>query len=91
MKTFGDYNMIILANDGIAKGAKLELEALGFTVDTDKYEGEALNKRIQEVECIIIRSATQIRESLIDVAIGGKLKLMIRAGVGLDNIDVKYA
>ncbi len=83
--------MIILANDGIAAGAKAELEALGFTVDTDKYEGEALDQRIQEVECIIIRSATKIRENLIDKAVGGKLKLMIRAGVGLDNIDVKYA
>lgn len=83
--------MIILANDGIAAGAKAELEKLGFTVDTDKYEGEALDQRIKEVECIIIRSATQIRENLIDQAVGGKLKLMIRAGVGLDNIDVKYA
>ena len=83
--------MIILANDGIAAGAKAELEKLGFTVDTDKYEGEALEQRIREVECIIIRSATKIRENLIDKAVGGKLKLMIRAGVGLDNIDVEYA
>ena len=67
--------MIILANDGIAARAKAELEVLGFTVDTDKYEGEALDKRIKEVDAIIIRSATQIRESLIDTAIGGNLKL----------------
>ncbi|QVK20651.1 D-2-hydroxyacid dehydrogenase [Mycoplasmatota bacterium] len=82
---------IILANDGIAANAKLELEKLGYVVDTNHYEGEELEKRIQEVECIIIRSATKIRESLIDKAVGSKLRLMIRAGVGLDNIDVKYA
>lgn len=83
--------MIVLANDGIAAGAKAELEALGFEVDTNHYDGADLEKRIQEVECIIIRSATKIRVPLIDAAVGGKLKLMIRAGVGLDNIDVEYA
>ncbi|XMB85765.1 D-2-hydroxyacid dehydrogenase [Mycoplasmatota bacterium WC44] len=82
---------IILANDGIAESAKVELEKKGFIVDTNKYAGEELDKRITEVECIIIRSATQIRKELIDKAVGGKLKLMIRAGVGLDNIDVRYA
>ncbi len=82
---------IILANDGIAANAKLELEKLGFIVDTTHYDGEELEAKIKEVECIIIRSATKIRKDLIDIAVGGNLKLMIRAGVGLDNIDVKYA
>ncbi len=83
--------MIILANDGIAKSAKEKLTSLGFEVDTNKYEGADLEKRIKEVDCIIIRSATKLREPLIEKAVGGKLKLMIRAGVGLDNIDVAYA
>ncbi|MDU5412307.1 MAG: NAD(P)-dependent oxidoreductase, partial [Clostridium perfringens] len=40
----------------------------------------------------VIRSATKIRRELIDEAIkGGNLKLIIRGGVGLDNIDVQYA
>ncbi len=82
---------IILANDGIAANAKAELESLGFVVDTNHYDGAELDAKIREVECIIIRSATKIREDLIDKAVGGNLKLMIRAGVGLDNIDVKYA
>jgi len=83
--------MIILANDGIAKNAQKQLEDLGFTVDTNHYDGTDLEKRIREVDAIVIRSATKIREALIDVAVGGNLKLMIRAGVGLDNIDVAYA
>lgn len=83
--------MIILANDGIAAGAKAELEALGFEVDTNHYEGADLDAKIREVDAIIVRSATTIREPLIDKAVGGNLKLMIRAGVGLDNIDVAYA
>ncbi len=83
--------MIILANDGIAKSAEEKLTSLGFTVDTNKYEGADLEKRIKEVECIIVRSATKVRVPLIDAAVGGKLKLIIRAGVGIDNIDVAHA
>jgi D-3-phosphoglycerate dehydrogenase len=56
------------------------------------YEIDELKEKIKEVDIIIVRSATKIREELIDEASkGGKLKLIIRAGVGLDNIDVDYA
>ena len=40
---------------------------------------------------VIIRSATKIKEPQIDAAAGSRLKLIIRAGVGVDNIAVKYA
>ncbi|MCK5388284.1 MAG: D-2-hydroxyacid dehydrogenase [Candidatus Izimaplasma sp.] len=82
----------ILANDGIDKGAELKLISLGFSVDTNHYKGTELNQKIKEIDCIIIRSATKIRKPLIDEAIiGGKLKLIIRAGVGIDNIDHVYS
>ncbi len=84
--------MKILANDGIAASAKAKLEALGYDVDTTHYEGTDLEKKIQEVDCIIIRSATKIRVPLIDKSLQtGQLKLIIRAGVGIDNIDHPYA
>lgn len=82
----------ILANDGIDASAAKTLEELGYSVDTNHYDGEALEKQIQEVDCIIIRSATKIRKPLIDVALKTKkLKVIIRAGVGIDNIDHAYA
>ena len=82
----------ILLNDGLDKKAISNLELLGFDVDTNHYDIEDLKEKIKEVDCIVIRSATKIRRELIDEAIkGGKLKLIIRGGVGLDNIDVKYA
>ncbi len=82
----------ILANDGIDKSAAEKLISLGFEVDTFHYDGEELNQKIKEIDCIIIRSATKIREPLIDEAlIGGRLKLIIRAGVGIDNIDHAYS
>ena len=82
----------MLLNDGLDKKAISNLEMLGCDVDTNHYDIEDLKEKIKEVDCIVIRSATKIRRELIDEAIkGGKLKLIIRGGVGLDNIDVQYA
>lgn len=82
----------ILLNDGLDKKAISNLELLGFDVDTNHYDIEDLKEKIKEVDCIVIRSATKITRELIDEAIkGGNLKLIIRGGVGLDNIDVQYA
>ena len=82
----------MLLNDGLDKKAISNLELLGCDVDTNHYDIEDLKEKIKEVDCIVIRSATKIRRELIDEAIkGGKLKLIIRGGVGLDNIDVQYA
>ncbi|WP_283702611.1 D-2-hydroxyacid dehydrogenase [Clostridium perfringens] len=82
----------ILLNDGLDKKAISNLEFLGFDVDTNHYDIEDLKEKIKKVDCIVIRYATKIRRELIDEAIkGGKLKLIIRGGVGVDNIDVQYA
>ena len=82
----------ILLNDGLDKKAISNLELLGFDVDTNHYDIEDLKEKIKKVYCIVIRSATKIRRELIDEAIkGGNLKLIIRGGVGVDNIDVQYA
>lgn len=82
----------ILLNDGLDKKAISNLEFLGFDVDTNHYDIEDLKEKIKKVDCIVIRSATKIRRELIDEAIkGGKLKLIIIGGVGVDNIDVQYA
>ena len=82
---------LILANDGIDKEAEAQLLALGHEVDTQKYEGEALLERLAQVDCVIVRSATKIRVPQIDAGAAGSLKLIIRGGVGVDNIDVEYA
>lgn len=82
---------IILANDGIDVSAKDQLESLGHEVDINKYEGDDLLKRLAEVDAVVVRSATKIRKEQLDAGKEGKLKLVIRAGVGTDNIDVEHA
>jgi len=82
----------ILANDGMDKNAVEKLTELGHEVDTTFYDIDVLKEKVKEIDVLIVRSATKVREPLIDIAAkAGKLKLVIRAGVGIDNIDYKYA
>ncbi|AGK95129.1 D-2-hydroxyacid dehydrogenase [Clostridium pasteurianum] len=82
----------ILANDGMEKGAIEALEEKGYEVLKDHLEGDELLKQIKNIDCLVVRSATKVRKDLIDIAAStGKLKLVIRGGVGIDNIDAAYA
>ena len=82
----------ILANDGMDKTAVDYLTGLGHEVVTDHFAGADLDKAVTEFDALIVRSATKVRQPLIDIAAeAGKLKLVVRAGVGIDNIDHKYA
>jgi D-3-phosphoglycerate dehydrogenase len=82
----------ILVTDGMEKAAIQELKNSGFEIVEQFYEVEDLKKQIKEFDVIVVRSATKVRESIIDAAMEtGRLKLIIRGGVGVDNIDVDYA
>ena len=83
--------MKVLANDGIAESGKIALEKEGFTVVTAKVEQENLIDAINQecYEVLLDRSATKVREDIIDACPG--LKMIGRGGVGMDNIDVDYA
>jgi D-3-phosphoglycerate dehydrogenase len=81
----------ILANDGMDKAAVEHLQSLGHEVSLNSYSIEELKTELKNFDCIVIRSATKIRAELIDAVAGSQLKLIVRAGVGVDNIDVKYA
>lgn len=82
----------ILASDGMNKEAAADLRAKGYEVVEQFYEPEDLKKELANYDVLVVRSATKVREPIIDAAVAaGKLKLVIRGGVGVDNIDVKYA
>lgn len=81
----------ILANDGLEASAIQTLREAGHEVVTDFHDVEALKTALRDFDVIVIRSATKIRKELIDAVKDSRLKLMIRAGVGIDNIDVAYA
>lgn len=79
----------ILANDGIHPEGQRLLEAQGYKVQTDKIAQDDLPQELPKYDVIIVRSATKVRKALIDQC--PNLKVIARAGVGLDNIDVDYA
>ncbi len=82
----------ILITDGIDKNTAEYLLMNGFEVEEKFYNEEELKEKIKQVDAIVVRSATKIRKNIIDEAVKtGNLKLIIRGGVGLDNIDVDYA
>lgn len=80
--------MRILANDGIDAAGKAILESAGFTVVTEKIAQVDLAREIADYDVIIVRSATKVNAEVINAS---RLKLIARAGVGLDNIDMKAA
>ncbi len=58
-------------------------------VKKTKLEGEALAAELKDADGVIVRSATKISAELMDAA--PNLRVIGRAGVGVDNIDVKAA
>lgn len=83
--------MKVLANDGISKSGIKALEKGGFEVITTKVAQEQVANYINanDIQVILVRSATKVREDIIDACPG--LKIIGRGGVGMDNIDVDYA
>lgn len=83
--------MKILANDGVSQAGVDKLEAAGHEVLQTKVAQEQLAKYLNDnnVDVILVRSATKVRKDLIDAC--PNLKIIGRGGVGLDNIDVDYA
>lgn len=83
--------MKILANDGISQSGIEALEQAGFEVITTTVAQEQLANYINEknITVLLVRSATKVREDLINAC--ASLKIIGRGGVGMDNIDVAYA
>ena len=81
--------MKVLAADGISpKGIEL-LQKDFEVVVKDKLPAEELLEIIPDFDALIVRSASKVTAEVI--ARAEKLKIIGRAGVGVDNIDVKYA
>ncbi|MDO5712896.1 MAG: NAD(P)-dependent oxidoreductase [Tissierellia bacterium] len=82
--------MKILANDGMDKNAVAYFEKQGIPVNLEHYDKETLKIEGPKYDIIIVRSKTKVTKDVIDALKQGRTKLIIRAGVGLDNIDLPY-
>ncbi|MGD9099466.1 MAG: hydroxyacid dehydrogenase [Anaerolineae bacterium] len=82
--------MKVLVCDPIAATAVERMREAGIEVTVrDRISAQELAAVIPAYEGLVVRSRTQVRAPLIDVAT--RLKVIVRGGVGLDNIDVDHA
>ena len=73
--------MLILISDAFDAALPGRLKKYGEVTDDQG--------RLAEAEVVLIRSKTKVTREYIDSA--PKMKLVIRGGVGLDNVDIPYA
>lgn len=81
----------ILVPDNLDKaGLTLLTQAEGVTVQAAaKMSRDEVMTAIPEADALIIRSATKVDRAMLEAA--PKLKIVGRAGVGVDNVDLKAA
>ena len=83
--------MRILVTDGMDKSAIARLREQGHEVVEQFYEPSELGAALKDFDVVVVRSKTKVRKEHIDAAKGGRLKCIIRGGIGIDNIDAEYA
>ncbi|WP_126650417.1 D-2-hydroxyacid dehydrogenase [Chryseobacterium aureum] len=83
--------MKVLANDGISKAGEYTLKEAGIDILDNRVAQDHVINFINDnhVDVLLVRSATKVRQDLIDACPG--LKIIGRGGIGMDNIDVEYA
>jgi len=82
--------MKVLVCDPIHEAGIERLKNAGFEVDVKPdITGEELRDAVSNYDALIVRSRTKVTKEIIEA--GKRLKMIGRAGAGLDNIDVKAA
>ncbi|UCH20323.1 MAG: phosphoglycerate dehydrogenase [Deltaproteobacteria bacterium] len=81
----------VLVSDDLSEfGIKIFQETEGIEVDVKTgLSPEALKSIIGDYDALVIRSATKVTQDLLDAT--NKLKVVGRAGIGLDNVDIPAA
>lgn len=82
--------MKVLITEKLAANAQKMLESAGHVVDVRLgMAAEEILETIPEYDALIVRSATKVTREVIQA--GSNLKIIGRAGVGVDNVDVEAA
>ena len=79
----------VLVSDPIDPAGIELLKQVAQVDERPKLPPEELLKIIPEYDALMIRSGTQVTQAVIEA--GSKLKIIGRAGVGVDNVDVSSA
>ncbi len=82
-------NAKILVNDPLTPEAVEILKKAGLDIEENGFSKEELPLKIGQYDGLIVRSATKVTKEVVEA--GERLKVIGRAGVGLDNIDLESA
>jgi len=79
----------ILVADPLAEDGLERLRRAGEVTVASRLDESELIRRIPDFDALVVRSETRVTESVIEA--GRRLRVVGRAGVGVDNIDVAAA
>ena len=79
----------ILVSDGLSEEGVRLLQEIGEVTNNPKITPDELLTLLPDYDALIVRSRTKVTDSVLDA--GKRLKVVGRAGVGVDNIDVAAA
>lgn len=82
----------IIVAEKLSPPAMDRLRSCGEVVTLTAYDEPALQKAVAEADALVVRTYARVTEAVIAAArTAGRLKVIARAGVGVDNIDLKAA
>ncbi len=79
----------IVVSDAIHPVAREELSAHATLIDVDGTDLAALKHAVSGADALVVRSETQVTEDVLAAA--PRLRVVARAGVGVDNVDLEAA
>jgi D-3-phosphoglycerate dehydrogenase len=83
--------MKVLITDKMAEEAIQVLKDAGHDVTYDEMDAKTLLAEIPKYDALMVRSRTKATSEVVNAGAKGNLKVIGRAGIGVDNIDIETA
>jgi len=83
--------MKVLVTDKMAEEAIQVLKDAGHEVRYEELDANQLLSEIDKYDALMVRSRTKAIKEVVEKGASGNLKVIGRAGIGVDNIDIKTA
>ncbi len=83
--------MKVLITDKMAKEAIQLLKDAGHEVTFGEMDHDTLLKEIGKYDALMVRGRTKVVTEIVNEGSKGNLKVIGRAGIGVDNVDIKTA
>ena len=83
--------MKVLITDKMAEEAIQLLKDTGYDVTYDEMDRDTLLKEIPNYTALMVRGRTKAVKEIVEAGANGNLKVIGRAGIGVDNVDIETA